>query len=459
MTEQKQLPDRADLGVYMQWLQRADGKTILSDQAFLMLMGAADEPEFEQRREMLRYEADRRFHFPLEQVDVWLQETGERYRADPETFEAAAKEAAADPAPGTVLLTLSARELQEMDLGELRFLVSDLLPQGLALLVSPPKYGKSWLVLDLCLCVSSGRPFLGHKTERTGCLYLALEDSERRLKGRMNAILRGAPAPDGFEFATHAGDLSGSLIDQMENFLKTKPNTGLIVIDTFQKVRGPTSGKESAYQTDYREIGLLKAFADKHGIALLLVHHLRKMADDGDVFARISGTNGILGAADTALVLSRKNRADIDTVLSITGRDVEASDSVIRFDKSYCRWQSVGSVDVIEHQKEIDEYRKNPIVKTVHKLLETNGSWSGTASDLLNAGRYITRTELANSARGLTSPLKKLSKQMLEIDGIQYERDPNGSGGGRHTFRYLTADLPEFEELPQETLSPFDTNC
>ena len=58
----------------------------------------------------------------------------------------------------------------------IRYFVEGLLPQGLALLAAPPKYGKSWLALDLCVSVARGAPFLGRETERADTLYLALED-------------------------------------------------------------------------------------------------------------------------------------------------------------------------------------------------------------------------------------------------------------------------------------------
>ena len=82
---------------------------------------------------------------------------------------------------GHVLRTISARELRNKKLPPPRYVVAELLPQGLSLLASPPKYGKSWFVLDLCLSVAAGTQFLGCRTVKIGCLYLALEDSERRL--------------------------------------------------------------------------------------------------------------------------------------------------------------------------------------------------------------------------------------------------------------------------------------
>ena len=150
------------------------------------------------------------------------------------------------------LETITAADLQQKDLPPIKFIVDKLLSVGLNILASPPKYGKSWMVLALCLAVASGGRFLGHMTNQCGCLYLALEDSQRRLKTRMNKLLAGKTAPRGFYFATMASPIDNGLFDELEDFLKKHPDTGLIVVDTLQRVRGASHGKEGAYSTTGR---------------------------------------------------------------------------------------------------------------------------------------------------------------------------------------------------------------
>lgn len=338
--------------------------------------------------------------------------------------------------------TFTAQELMEAELGETQYLVVELLPQGLGLLTSPPKYGKSWLVLDLCLAVTQGASFLGHETHACGCLYLALEDSPRRLKSRMKKLLAGRPAPAGLVFKTTAPDLSNGLLDILERHMEEYPDTGLIAIDTLQMVRGQADKTESAYQYDYREMRTLKAFADRHGVLLLLVHHLRKAGDDTDPHNRISGTNGILGAADTSLVLTKARKADATATLSVTGRDVESSDTVVEFDKDSCRWKPLGALEWVREQEALQEYQESPIVKTIKALLEQNGGkWRGSMSDLMEAGRDIAGVNLAESPRSLTGKVKDLESRLFEHDGIAHTRPKNGnSGGGPHIFYSCTVD-------------------
>ncbi len=340
---------------------------------------------------------------------------------------------------GTVekLRTISAQELQQKEIPPARFVVVDMLPQGLSMLASPPKYGKSWFVLDLCLSVASGNLFLNHRTNKSGCLYLALEDSERRLKDRMSKLLLNQKAPEGFNYATTARTISNGLLDQLEEYLGEHPDTALIVIDTLQKVRD-SGGRENAYSADYRDGSALKGFADKHGICILLVHHLRKMADDGDVFNRISGTNGLFGSADTAMVLSRAKRTDTQTTLSITGRDVDTSDTVLEFNKDTYRWQVLGSLEDRMEQKRRDEYERNPIVQTVRVLLQRSPlGWTGTAAELFQECIDKAGTYPAPDAARLAKQLKPLAPLLFGWDGIVYKPPTYaGRGGRKHTFTH-----------------------
>lgn len=174
---------------------------------------------------------------------------------------------------------ISAIDLKNKEIQPIQFIVDNMLPQGLALICSPPKYGKSWLMLDLCISVASGNRFLNHNTNQCGCLYLALEDSEARLKDRMNKVLKNAMPPPQFYFSIKSDFLSNSLLQQIDYHISKYNDTKLIVIDTLQKIRGNSTNSDTAYGNDYKDLGKLKSFADDKGICILLVHHLRKMKD------------------------------------------------------------------------------------------------------------------------------------------------------------------------------------
>ena len=339
-----------------------------------------------------------------------------------------------DTAPNGIV-SISAKDLQDKEFKPIKWVVEGLLPQGLALLVAPPKYGKSWLMLDLCLSVASGQKFLDMPTNKTDCLYLALEDNQRRLQDRMNRVLQGERAPDGFALATGSLDLQDGLLDQLTNYLNINPGCGLVVIDTLQRVRRTTGKAINAYQADYKDVGILQKFASEREICIVLVHHLRKMKDETDPFAQISGTNGIFGAADSAFVMTRDRRVDDTTKLSVTGRDLEEFELALRLDKTQCRWQNLGDAEARAREQARKEYENSALVQTIRKLVERNhGQWSGTAKEILEAGKLLTRRFIAESPKDVGVRVKKLENEMREFDGIVYERVKRGTSGALHYF-------------------------
>lgn len=352
--------------------------------------------------------------------------------------------------PTSKLTTISAAALQQKDIPPLQFVIDDLIPYGLTLLCSPPKYGKSWMALDLGLQVAQGKPFLQCSSHQCGCLYLALEDGERRLKYRMEKLLKDESAPANFHFATNATTLKTGLCEMLDDFLQTHSGIGLIIIDTFQFVRDCAPKKEAPYATDYREVSTLKRFADKHNIALLLVHHLNKRVDDGDPYNMVSGTTGITGAADTIMVMTRAKRSDTNTNLSFISRDVEERETVLTFNKDTYHWTVVGSAQDIAAQQSRRTYETNPTVRTIKALLARNPEgWCGTMSELLEAGQKVTGSPLASGPRDLAAKLRVLDDLLL-ADSIDHTRIPHGTGGGKHQFRrilsaeeILNSPLPE----------------
>ena len=205
----------------------------------------------------------------------------------------------------TKLETINAEDLQNRTYEPTPFLVEELLPEGLHILAGAPKIGKSWLALWLCLCVSQGQPLWNFAVTQGEVLYLSLEDSYRRIQSRLFDLTEDAPPT--LHFAILADTLKHGLEQQIEQFLTEHPATKLVVIDTLQRVR--SAGSDSnLYANDYQDVGLLKQLADKHHIAVLLIHHLRKLHDD-DPMNMISGSTGLSGAADSAFVLQKNARS------------------------------------------------------------------------------------------------------------------------------------------------------
>jgi hypothetical protein len=215
--------------------------------------------------------------------------------------------------------------------------VPGVLPEGLNLVVSPPKVGKSWFALGLAVAVASGGKALGRIDVAQGdVLYAALEDTPRRLQRRLQIVLGNSAPPARLTFITECARLDEGGLEHLDGWLKRHPEARLLIVDVFAKVRGGARRNVNAYDGDYEAMAGLKRLADEHSVCVLVVHHTRKQAD-GDFLQTVSGTNGIAGSADTLLVLSR-TRSSADAVLQITGRDVEEAEHPLQFDAQRGQW-------------------------------------------------------------------------------------------------------------------------
>ncbi len=268
---------------------------------------------------------------------------------------------------------VSASALMTAMLAERPWYVEGLLTSGVTLLVGDPKVGKSWLVLDLLRCLSSGEALWGCATRRVDVLYLALEDTLPRLQQRLWRL--ADEASEGYRIALTAGTIDDGLLDQLEGHLDAYPATRVIAVDTLRLVRGSSATSSSVYASEYADVHRLKELADAREIAIILVHHTRKMGD-ADVFKLVSGSQGLMGAADQTMVLRRDDRADATATLSVTGRDVEYCELVLRFED--CRWALVERLG----EREIAERKAPPEMSEIIELVEAIGSWRGTATEL-----------------------------------------------------------------------------
>lgn len=336
------------------------------------------------------------------------------------------------------LHTLNAIELFQMDIEPVEFIIEGLVPVGLVLLASPPKYGKSWFCMNMGLAVSTGKDFLGFKTNKSEVLYLALEDRFDRLKERITKNLAGEPFPAWLNFGIDSTTLDNGFLESVEDYLKDHSKTKLIIIDTFIKIRGEAKRNESAYAVDSREAGIIKKFADQHKIAVVLVTHTRKGIDPDDSFVNISGTYGVAGAADDMIVLTKQKRSDDVTKMSITGRDISYEDFAIILDKGHGIWKRLAdSFDdfMARTQMEIKraEYLTGNTRKTIMKLLEENGgTWTGFCKAIIDKSKEY------GTPISLTS--QKLGKELAEINGFLFEDSilhteiSKGTAASKHKF-------------------------
>lgn len=219
----------------------------------------------------------------------------------------------------------SAFDLMATPLPPLEQIVDGILPVGLIVLAGKQKIGKSWLDLMLCLTVASGGYAFGTIPVKQGdTLYLALEDTDRRLQERISILLGlGETVPANFYYATqwpHMDKASGGL-DALEDWIIAHPNTRLIVIDPWIKVKPYNKQRAGAtgYDADYEALEGIKRLADKYNVCILIQLHVRKQKAD-DIMDEVNATTGVTACADGTLILKRE-RLDKVATLYGTGRD------------------------------------------------------------------------------------------------------------------------------------------
>lgn len=246
----------------------------------------------------------------------------------------------------------SAAEIMESEPEESRFAIPGLLPEGLAVLAGKSKLGKSWLCYHEALAMASGGVVLGKiQVDQRDCLYLALEDTKTRMRNRLVKLLGSwGEAPKNLTIARawprqHQGGL-----DKIDAWL-SRHKGGAVTIDTWPKFRPPKKRGQDPYQEDYDHGSQLKAVVDAHpGAVIQTVHHCRKMPAE-DWLDAVSGTVGLVGAADAIHVLCRE-RGQHDATLFVTGRDVDEAELALKWDKQYCLWSMLGEADEFRISKE-----------------------------------------------------------------------------------------------------------
>ena len=241
---------------------------------------------------------------------------------EPGTFTGSVNKAETGNKPKQKLDGITADELQTQEYKPLRWVISDLLPEGASILGGKPKVGKSWLTLGLASAVAGGEYALGELPVTKGeVVYLALEDGRRRLQRRLKKMLGDKPWPKGLTFFTEWPRVDQGGIEELDKWLAEHPKAQLVVIDTLKHIRAPESARIQGYGADYEAVTPLQQLATKHGVAVLIVTHLRKL-DADDPLDTVQGTLGISGGLDGTYVFKRP-KGSLKGTLYYRGRDIE----------------------------------------------------------------------------------------------------------------------------------------
>lgn len=147
----------------------------------------------------------------------------------------------------------------------------------------------------------------------------------------------------------------------------------------------------------------------------MLVHHLRKR-EAGDPHVMISGTTGLVGAADGSYVLRREHPGDREILLHVRGRDMEEKVLTLERDEELNEWLLVECDTAL-----LDGLKEEPSMLRLVEYMKRELRFDGTASWLVELlgldiqpnilsrklGRY--RQELTKA--GVTFSFSRTGKQ------------------------------------------------
>ena len=258
------------------------------------------------------------------------------------------------------------RDIMQTEYPEVRMLVEKLIQQGVVtILAGKAKAGKSFWLLAAAIAIAEACQnafaskdaegniiYAGLRCEQSRVLYMALEDTERRIKNRVKKM-RGEllPIPEFIDVATEAPRLDEGVIEQLDLYLDEHPDCKLIIIDTLTSVL-PIPGKNGGgYLEDRLNMQGLRDLAHRRDVAILPVLHCRK-ADGADVFDTIQTTMGTQAGAENLIVLQRR-RGEDRAILHATGNDLEGDALAMKWNAATCTWSILGDAEkVAENEQE-----------------------------------------------------------------------------------------------------------
>ena len=355
--------------------------------------------------------ADERQSIPYNKTSI--SESSENHNPEINSYEELLREMNRRAAPD-YLHTISMRELYQTVYNSRKPIIDGLLYSGAYILAGAPKIGKSFLVAQIAYQISTGRKLWDYEVHQGTVLYLALEDDFQRLQSRLFRMF-GVNDTENLFFAIAAKQLGKGLDEQLERFVREHQDTKLVIVDTLQKVR-EAAGESYSYSNDYDIVGKMKQFADRYGICVLFVHHTRKQPA-GDNFEMISGTTGLLGCADGALLMQKEKRTASTATLEVVGRDQQDQKLCLERDENRLIWN-------LDHAElELWKEPPDPILEAISGLVTAqNGEWVGSPTELADA------LQVQMAPNILTKHLNINAGRLLNEYEIRYENKTKHEG-------------------------------
>lgn len=308
--------------------------------------------------------------------------------------------------------SITAAELQHVEVPPLEYLIDELMVPGCYLLAGAPKSRKSFVALHMAIAIASGGTVFGrfNVPKQHGVLYLDLEMSQNSVYRRVKTMMQqGMVWPRNLHFMfndawTFRGVEAGAHLD---NWLDVHTDVRVVIIDVLAQWKEPVDPRTPVYTADYDALKFIQRIATRRNIAIIVVHHTNKskMSKGDNPFDKISGSTGIQGAVDAMWLLMRDPENPMATTLQMTDRNI--------FD--------VDRVDLIW-----DDYLGCHTVDPRAKLLQgATAERKAVYEALASSDNTMTPAELASIVGKSDANVKKMLSRLVQdqlIEKVGYGR-------------------------------------
>jgi len=306
-------------------------------------------------------------------------------------------------------VSLDMPTLMKTELPPMIWAVSGILPEGFVCMAGRPKAMKSWTALNLCYAVQNGTEFLGHQTNKGDAIYFGLEDSKRRIKDRVEKLGYAKLKQPQIVLGGDVPCLGFGFEECLENWVKSKQNPRLVVIDTLARIKPRQSKAGTAYDQDNLLMNGIQKLAVQNNLTVLFITHLSKSAQEYS-FDKIQGSVGVQGMTDAMWMLDRGDGPNSKASLKGRGRDILDFEYALNWSNESMAYSFEGNLDLINQNENRLEITR--AMKELHKELDFI-----RPSDV---AKYYGVTVNSKDGRRMSRTMQRMANQFELVKGPKY---------------------------------------
>lgn len=279
-------------------------------------------------------------------------------------------------------------------------------------IIAAPKTGKSWMVLDLAMCVATGRPWFNRfQVEKAPVLLIDNELHDETLAGRIKTVADAKgikiDALDGMmEVRSLRGELQSFAQLEQSLFKDMKPGQyAMIIFDAFYRFNTEDGADENDNGYMASVYNRLDKLAKSLDCCLVCIHHTSKGNQSDKAVTDVgAGAGSMSRAADTHLVLREHELAGHLVIDAATRSWPPLEGTVVRFEYP------------LFHPEPLADPRA---YKKARKGSEDGWTPERFAEEIVGKTAVDGKTVLARSLKaGLTESRCKTLRMAAEGDGL-----------------------------------------